>query len=53
MDDLTDFVSTVKRKQKEVDITNKILELLEPCDLDTAERIISWVMQRIEIDWYE
>lgn len=53
MNDLETFVKIVKGKERECDAINKILDILIEFDLDTAERLLTYVSSKIELDWYD
>lgn len=52
MTDLDIFVKEIKEHQKESETINKIIDMLIEFDVDTAERILTYVSSRIEVDWY-
>ena len=51
--DLDELVQSRAQKSREVETTNKIIEMLGEFDLDAAERILSYVTSRIEMEWYD
>ena len=42
-----------KRHREEVDVMNTIIQMLESYDIETVDRILTWVQMRIEHDWDE